>query len=136
VMVNDVATPTIAYSLVQGGWDGSGIHNEGGSSVTNGGGNIDADPLFVRDPDPGDGDWTTLDDNDYGDLRLQSGSPAIDAGDNAAVPPGITTDLAGNPRFMDVSSVPDTGNGTPPIVDMGAYEVLTTNHVYLPLVIR
>jgi hypothetical protein len=134
VMYNYAATPTIAYSLVQGGWDGSGIYNENGGSVTDGGGNIDADPLFVRDPDPGDGDWTTPDDNDYGDLRLQHTSPAIDAGDNAAVPAGITTDLAGLPRFVDIPTVPDTGSGTPPIVDMGAYEAQYM--LYLPLVLR
>jgi len=46
----------------------------------------------------------------------------VDAGDNTAVPAGITTDLAGQPRFVDDPKVPDTGRGTPPIVDMGAYE--------------
>ena len=40
-------------------------------------GNLNDDPLFFRDPDPGDGDWSTLDDNDYGDLRLFNGSPAV-----------------------------------------------------------
>ena len=38
------------------------------------------------------------------------------------VPPGILTDLDGRPRFVDDPDTPDTGNGTPPIVDMGAYE--------------
>jgi predicted outer membrane repeat protein/parallel beta-helix repeat protein len=46
----------------------------------------------------------------------------IDAGNNAGVPSGVTTDLARNPRFADISSVADTGNGTAPIVDIGAYE--------------
>jgi hypothetical protein len=126
------ANPNVSYSLLQGsGGSGAGWDIYLG---TDGGGNIDADPLFVRDPDPGsDATWGTADD-DYGDLRLQPGSPAIDAGDNAAVPPGITTDLAGNPRFVDLPSVPDTGSGTPPIVDMGAYEALV--QVYLPLVMR
>ena len=87
-------TPTVTYSDVQGGFLGTG--------------NIDADPLFV--------------DPDNGDLRLQPGSPCIDAGDNTAVPKGITTDLDGNPRFVDDPDTPDTGNGDPPIVDMGAYE--------------
>jgi hypothetical protein len=106
------STPTITYSDVQGGCP----------LYSNCSDLLDADPQFVRDPDPGDGDWTTLDDNDYGDLRLRPGSPAIDAGDNSAVPPGITTDLGGNPRFFDVPTVPDTGSGGAPIVDMGAYE--------------
>jgi len=89
-------TPTVTYSDVQGGFPGTG--------------NIDADPLFV--------------DPDNGDLHLQPGSPCIDAADNTAVPQDLTTDLDGNPRFLDVPETPDTGNGTLPIVDMGAYESL------------
>jgi len=69
---------------------------------------IDADPLFV--------------DPDNGDYRLQAGSPCIDAGDNSAVPPDITTDLDGDPRFVDDPDTADTGFGDPPVVDMGAYE--------------
>jgi hypothetical protein len=102
----------IRYSDVQGGWTGTG--------------NINADPLFVRAPAPGpDGRWGT-DDDDFGDLRPQSGSPAIDSGNSAAVPAGITTDLAGNLRFTDVPAAPDTGAGPAPIVDMGAYEATAT----------
>jgi hypothetical protein len=93
---NDGSTITINYTNVQGGWPGTG--------------NIDADPMFV---DPGNGDY-----------RLQAGTPCIDAGDNTAVPQGITIDLDGNPRFLDVPETPDTGNGELPIVDMGAYEAL------------
>jgi len=47
-----------------------------------------------------------------GDLRLQPASPAIDAGDDTAVPAGITTDLDGNPRIIGAA------------VDMGAFETL------------
>jgi len=110
----------IYYSDIQGsGGSGAGWDTDLG---TDGGGNIDADPLFYRAPHPGtDGKWGTVDD-DYGDLRLRLASPAIDAGDNDGVPAGITADLDGRPRFVDVPSVPDTGNGSPPIVDMGAYE--------------
>jgi len=103
---NDNSTPVIAYSDIQNsggsgaGWDAS--------LGTDGDGNIDAAPLLV--------------DAAHGDLHLQVNSPAIDAGDNTAVPGGITTDLDGNPRFVDIPTAPDTGNGTPPIVDMGAYE--------------
>ena len=103
-------TSTVSYTDVQGGFAGTG--------------NINVDPLFVRNPGPGtDGTWGTADD-DYGDLRLQLTSPAIDAGDNSAVPAGISTDLAGNPRFFDLPTRPDTGSGTAPMVDMGAYEAL------------
>jgi predicted outer membrane repeat protein len=76
------------------------------------------DPRFVRNPSAGpDNTWGTADD-DYGDLRLRIDSPCIDAGDNSAVPAGITTDIAGNPRFIDIPGVHDPGA----IVDMGAYE--------------
>jgi len=58
-----------------------------------GAGNIDVDPLFADS-----------------DLRLSADSPCKDAGDNNAVPDGVTTDLDARPRIV---------NG---IVDMGAYE--------------
>ena len=54
---------------------------------------------------------------------LRPRSPCIDAGSNAAVPDGVLTDLAGHPRFVDDPATADSGLGTPPIVDMGAYEV-------------
>jgi hypothetical protein len=107
---------TVTYSDIQAGYTGTG--------------NLNADPVFTRTPSAGtDGKWGTSDD-DYGDLRLQPTSPCIDAGSNAAIPTGVTTDLAGGPRFMDVLTTPDTGSGTAPIVDMGAYErkgLLTIN---------
>jgi hypothetical protein len=74
-----------------------------------------ASVFFVRTPDPGaDGTWGT-DDDDYGDLHLRSDSSGIDDGDNFYVPGGITTDVAGDPRFVDAE-----GGGA--IVDIGAYE--------------
>ncbi|MHC4676724.1 MAG: right-handed parallel beta-helix repeat-containing protein, partial [Planctomycetota bacterium] len=97
------SSATVTYSDVQGGWGGTG--------------NIDEDPLFI-DADGPDNIPGTGDDN----LRLSAGSPCIDAGDNTAVPGSFTTDLDGNPRFVDDPGTTDTGNGTPPIVDMGAYE--------------
>ncbi len=68
--------------------------------------------------------------DDFGDLRLQGGSPCIDAGSNDAdldafapgVQPVAETDFDGNPRFLDDPGTPNSGNGTPPIVDMGAFE--------------
>ena len=90
----DTSTAIIGYSDIEGsGGSGSGWD---GALGTDGGGNIDVDPLFV--------------DASADDLHLQASSPAIDAGDNSAVPPEVTTDLDGNPRIV---------NG---IVDMGAYE--------------
>ena len=92
----------------------SDINYPGGYPGT---GNLNQDPLFV-DANGADGIPGTADD----DLRLLPGSPVIDAGNNSAVPAGILTDMDGNPRFVDDPSTPDTGAGTPPIVDMGAYE--------------
>jgi hypothetical protein len=76
-------------------------------------GNINVSPLWL---DPANGDF-----------RLYQVSPCIDAGDTTAVPPGVTTDFGGRPRFADD---PDTADcryapgqcGGPPVVDMGAYE--------------
>ncbi|UCF29066.1 MAG: tandem-95 repeat protein [Chloroflexota bacterium] len=117
ICVGDYSTLSIRYSDVQGGC--TAIPGSDCSS----GGNIDDDPLFVRNPHPGpDGTWGTADD-DYGDLRLQRGSPVIDAGDNTAPGlVGVTNDLVGNPRFYDVHEISDTGVGPAPVVDMGAYE--------------
>ncbi|MCE1201421.1 MAG: DUF6273 domain-containing protein, partial [Bacteroidia bacterium] len=84
------SSPTVTHSIVQGGFTGTG--------------NLDIDPLFINQPVIGLGS--------SGDLRLQTCSPAINAGDNAAVPAGITRDLDNNPRFYN--------SGT---VDMGAYEL-------------
>lgn len=69
---------------------------------------VTADPMFV---DPGAGDY-----------RLLAGSPSVDAGENAAVPSGMTTDWNGMPRFVDDPDTVDTGFGTAPIVDHGAFE--------------
>jgi len=55
-----------------------------------------------------------------GNLRLRPGSPAIDAGNNLYVT--AATDLAGGPRLVDIPATPNTGLGTPPLVDIGAYE--------------
>ncbi len=88
------ASTTVEYSNVEGGWRGEG--------------NIDDEPVFV--------------DSRNDDYRLASGSPGIDAADNGAVPETLTTDIDGNPRFVDDPKTKDTGLGKPPIVDMGAYE--------------
>jgi len=63
--------------------------------------NFGADPLFV--------------DAANGNLRIPSGSPCVDVGNDASVPADITTDLAGKARI----------HGTH--VDLGAYE-LPDNH--------
>lgn len=83
-------------------------YSDVGGSGFAGTGNKNANPLFVN--------------AGANDLRLGAGSPAVDAGKNLSVPGGITTDANGLPRFFDDPAVADTGSGTPPIVDMGAYE--------------
>ncbi len=88
------ASLTVSYSNVQGGYAGTG--------------NINANPLFVNPS------------ND--DYRLGAGSPSVDAGRNASVPSGVLTDLAGENRFVNDPATADTGSGSAPLVDMGAYE--------------
>jgi len=81
-------------------------------------GTIDADPLFVDSFGP-DGFSGTGDE----DLRLMPGSPAIDAASNSrALAAGVTCDIEGDPRFFDDPMTLDTGEGSGPITDMGAYE--------------
>ena len=122
------ATISVQYSLIEGGWTDTG--------------NISDDPLFV-DPDGADDTIGTMDD----DLRLQDTSPAIDAADNTSVPVDVTDmdgdgdtaeltpfDQDGKERFADMPTVSDTGNGTAPIVDMGAFEKSILYAIYLPLV--
>lgn len=95
------STPIVRFSDIQGGIP---------SGATDGGGNIDAEPMFVRNPDAGlDGVGGTEDD-DYGDLRLLAGSPSINTGDPAFIPNAIPTDLDGHARVLCMR------------VDMGAYE--------------
>ena len=67
----------MTHSNVQGGLGSTGF--------TAGAGNINLDPLFV------------LGDRDY---HLQETSPCVDAGSNAAVPAGLTTDFEGDPRIF------------------------------------
>ncbi|WP_397363604.1 T9SS type A sorting domain-containing protein [Olleya sp. R77988] len=49
-------------------------------------------------------------DSTNNDFTLQTGSPAIDSGDNTKIPAGVTTDLLGNQRIHNT------------IVDLGTYE--------------
>lgn len=90
--------PVVSFCDIQGGWGGAGANN------------IDADPLFA--------------DAAGGNLRPGRGSPCIDAGDNTAVPTGVTVDLDGWGRFYDDPCTSDTGFGTGSVVDMGVYELM------------
>jgi hypothetical protein len=88
-IVNSIAETYVSYSLIGGGLTVGCI---------DGGNNIYTDPMFVN---------PLL----YGDYRLDTGSPAIDAGDNTPIGSGWT-DIDGLPRIL-----PTIGT-----VDMGAYE--------------
>jgi hypothetical protein len=97
---NDGTSPgdmVISYSLVEDCWidQGAGQVEWNDAYGTDGGNNLDEDPFFL---------------NSIGyDLRLLTGSPAIDAGDEtvAGLP---STDILGNPRIVGET------------IDMGAYE--------------
>ena len=110
---NNNCDPNFMYCDI-GGSGGSAAWNT--SLGTNGGGNIDADPNFVEVAN--------------NNLRLQAGSPCIDAGDStdAAQNPEML-DRDGNPRAIDDPDTQNTGIsvnvpalGTAYAVDMGAYE--------------
>lgn len=103
IFVNDGSIFFLAYNILTDNWPGAG--------------NDAINPLFV-DIDGADNVRGTEDD----DLRLSDFSSGIDAGNNFYVPAGITLDADKNIRFVDNPSKPDTGVGTPPIVDRGAYE--------------
>lgn len=111
------AQVTATYSVVEGGF-ASGSHI------------LNADPLFA-DADGLDNIAGTWDD----DLRLQAGSPALDAGDNTRLPADVADsngngntgeplplDFEGDARTLDDPTAVDSGNGSAPLVDMGADE--------------
>ncbi|MGA2231471.1 MAG: right-handed parallel beta-helix repeat-containing protein [Tepidisphaeraceae bacterium] len=79
--------PTVTDSDIEGDFTGTG--------------NIGYDPMFSTVAN--------------GTQQLTAHSPAINAGSNAAVPGGVTTDAAGNPRIVGG------------VVDMGAYEFQGVN---------
>ncbi|HZL98989.1 MAG TPA: right-handed parallel beta-helix repeat-containing protein [Planctomycetota bacterium] len=109
------ATCEIRWSLVQGLFDI--IPGEDPPDPADYPGCLAANPLFA-DANGADNLTGTADD----DLALLSGSPARDAGRNDFVPAGLLADAAGATRFHDDPAAPDAGNGTPPLVDMGALE--------------
>ncbi len=120
-LLGQANTLTVSYSDVQDGQAAAEVRST--CTLDWNAGNIDANPSFAGSSD----------------YHVQSGSPCIDAADNTAVPTDtldldddgdtdepIPFDLDGSPRFIDDPITADTGNGTPPIVDMGAYEYVNS----------
>ena len=109
-VINDVNShPEFSYCDIAGGWNGPKVFNQAGSTVINGGGNINTDPLFMDATNP---------DIYARDYRLSAESPCIDAGTDA----GVYTDIEGNPRPVDFPDVDN--NGDLPEFDIGAYEAV------------
>lgn len=96
IFSNQASTPVVTYSIIQG------------AAVYPGIGNSNTNPVFIA-PISG---ISVLPDSADGNYRLSPCSPAINAGNNAAIPAGITTDLNGNNRIQNIT------------VDMGAYEAV------------
>ncbi|PEN08715.1 hypothetical protein CRI93_02855 [Longimonas halophila] len=103
------AAVDVTYSVVD-----EATYAEGSGDANAGPGNLNTDPLFVDAGQPAgpDGRFATADDG----LRIAENSPAVDAGDNSAVPDGVTTDLIGDLRTQDGNE-----DGTDD-VNLGAYE--------------
>jgi hypothetical protein len=103
-MHNEASNPTVTNCILWGDTPNEIADTESAAPIVTysdvqgayeGTGNIDADPMFADT-----------------EGRLSPGSPCIDAGNDAAVPSGVTTDLDGDPRIQGLC------------VDMGAFEAL------------
>jgi hypothetical protein len=118
--LRSLAQVAVSYSNVEGGQ--AAVDADPATTLTWGAGNIDGSPLYASSAP--------------GDYRLLGGSPGVDAGSNDGVPADtfdldadantsepVPLDSVGGPRFYDDPITPDTGSGTAPLVDMGAFEV-------------
>ncbi|MEM7800952.1 MAG: choice-of-anchor Q domain-containing protein, partial [Chloroflexota bacterium] len=106
---NNGGSTSISYSLVgNSGGSGSWDSNTG----TDGGNNIDSDPLFNTAVDPSSAPSAA------GDLSLPISSPAVNQGSNILFTSSITTDLAGGQRIALTT------------IDMGAYEHSCGSHLF------
>jgi len=106
------STTELRYTLIEGGLDGPKVG--GLNDLVDGGNNLSDAPRFanVDNPAGSDGTFATGDDR----LRVQLESPALDAGNDSALPSGVTTDLLGANRIQDSNS-----DGTA-AVSLGPYE--------------
>ena len=93
-ITNSGGVTLATYCIVQGDYAGTA--------------NLASDPLFVSAA--------------TGDYRLQAGSGAIDSGSNPLATAGANTDFSGKPRYRDDPTAANTGTGSSPLIDRGAYE--------------
>lgn len=63
-----------------------------------------------------------------GDYHIQAS--CIDAGNNEVIPAGVIIDFDGIERWIDDPDTDDTGSGTAPFVDMGAYEYIAEDYYF------
>ena len=113
IIGNNPSNIAVDHCDVEGGLAATHVMN--GGILDWGAGNIDANPLFL--------------DALGANYRLTAGSPCVDPGNNASVPPAVNTDLDDNPRFVDDGCTPDMGSppAGAPYVDMGAFEFQTSS---------
>jgi hypothetical protein len=117
IKIEDNCEVTIHHNNIEGG-----LESLSGQYILVGDvGNFDVNPQFMNPA--------------HEDFRITSASPCIDAGDNSAVfadradldndgniGEPIPHDALGQTRFINDPNTIDTGIGTPPIVDIGAFE--------------
>jgi len=110
-ILDDLGTPsthvtTVNYSIIQGGWQGLGEHNQ------------DKNPLFVK-PVVDHIATHTPD----GDFHLRPDSPAIDAGNNDLIPIDCNeVECLGQLDFHGKTRIVDGNDDGLALVDLGAYE--------------
>jgi outer membrane protein assembly factor BamB len=98
-------TPEVMFSCIQ-----DDDPNDTDIPFGDANGNIDDNPMFVRNPDDGGDGWGVGDNDDFGDLHLQNISPCINTGmPNFAVGTDAV-DIDGQPRIIGLR------------IDMGADE--------------
>jgi hypothetical protein len=106
IWTNDTAKVTASYSIIQGGWTGTG--------------NLDANPLFVQKGVWSiEGEWIDT----SSDYSVQSTSPAIDGGSNSLLAAdSADVDDDGNTSETHPTDLADQDRIQSTRVDMGAYE--------------
>lgn len=106
--------PSFLYSIVEGILEV--VPGEDPPDPADYPGSLDSDPLFVN---ADGGPYSGVPDSD---LRVMATSLAIDSANNSYMAVGTIVDVDKHLRRVDDALTTDTGVGSPPLVDMGAYE--------------